>query len=63
MHQFFALLLFYTDPGSGIMLLQVALATIAGVAFYFRSFFYRIFGGKKTASTDVVEENGDEASK
>jgi hypothetical protein len=42
------ILLFYTDPGSGVMLLQVLLATIAGAGFYFRSFFFRIFGRRKT---------------
>jgi hypothetical protein len=41
------ILLFYTDPGSGVMLLQVLLATIAGAGFYFRSFFMRIFGRRK----------------
>ena len=43
------ILLFYTDPGSGVMLLQVLLATIAGAGFYFRSFFMRIFGRRKAA--------------
>ena len=57
------LLFFYTDPGSGTMLLQLLLATIAGAGFYFRSFFYRLFGGKKTASPEVVDENDDEAGK
>jgi hypothetical protein len=37
-------LLFYTDPGSGVMLLQMLLATLAGAGFYFRSFFFRLFG-------------------
>lgn len=56
-------LLFYTDPGSGTMLLQLLLATIAGAGFYFRSFFYRLFGGKKTASAEVERENGEEESR
>lgn len=55
------LLFFYTDPGSGTMLLQLLLATIAGAGFYFRSFFYRLFGGRKTASPEVADENDDEA--
>lgn len=54
------LLFFYTDPGSGTMLLQLVLATIAGAGFYFRSFFYRFFSGKKTDSAEGVEENDDE---
>ena len=57
------LLFFYTDPGSGAMLLQLLLATIAGAGFYFRSLFYRLFGGKKSASTEGFEENDDKASK
>jgi hypothetical protein len=57
------LLFFYTDPGSGAMLLQLLLATIAGAGFYFRSFFYRLFGGKKTASVEVVDENDSKAGK
>ena len=44
------ILLFYTDPGSGVMLLQVLLATLAGAGFYFRSFFFRIFGRRKAES-------------
>ena len=39
-----SVLFFYTDPGSGTMLLQLLLATVAGAGFYFRSFFYRLFG-------------------
>ena len=57
------ILFFYTDPGSGAMLLQLLLATIAGAGFYFRSFIYRLFGGKKTASADVVDENTNKPSK
>jgi hypothetical protein len=49
------ILLFYTDPGSGMMLLQVLLATIAGAGFYFRSFFMRIFGRRN--SEPVSSEN------
>ena len=57
------LLFFYTDPGSGMMLLQLLLATIAGAGFYFRSFFYRLFGGKKTAPAEDIEETDDQPSK
>jgi hypothetical protein len=55
-------LLLYTDPGSGTMLLQLLLATIAGGAFYFRSFFYRLFG-KNIEQTELADENGDEERK
>lgn len=57
-----SVLFFYTDPGSGTMLLQLLLATVAGAGFYFRSFFYRLFGGKKAASADAVDESGERES-
>ena len=57
------LLFFYTDPGSGMMLLQLLLATIAGAGFYFRSFFYRLFGSKKPASTEVNDETDEQELK
>jgi len=57
------LLFFYTDPGSGVMLLQILLATIAGAGFYFRSFFYRLFGRKKTPAVEVAEQKDDSATK
>lgn len=52
----------YTDPGSGMMLLQLLLATLAGAFYYFRSFFFRIFGRKNKlvqAESDppITEEN------
>ena len=43
--------LFYTDPGSGIMLLQVLLAFFAGGLFYFRNLIKSLFGFKGTAAT------------
>jgi hypothetical protein len=57
------LFFFYTDPGSGMMLLQVLLATIAGAGFYFRSFFYRLFGRKKNVPTETEIENEESANK
>lgn len=45
--------LLYIDPGSGSYLIQVLIAGIVGVAFFFKSittsvrhFFYRMFGKK-----------------
>lgn len=58
-----SVLFFYTDPGSGTMLLQLLLATVAGAGFYFRSFFYRLFGAKKAASSDAAEEKGEGESR
>lgn len=57
------LLFFYTDPGSGMMLLQLFLATMAGAGFYFRNFFYRIFGSKKTNSTEINDETDEQQLK
>ena len=54
-------LLFYTDPGSGTMLLQLLLATLAGAGFYFRSFFYRLLGRKKGTADESVEQDDDKA--
>jgi hypothetical protein len=49
MYQF----LLYIDPGSGSYLVQIMIATVLGVAFFFRNiklhlqaFFYRLFGKK-----------------
>jgi hypothetical protein len=46
-------ILLYIDPGSGSYLLQVIIAGVLGVAFFFRNiafaikhFFHRIFGKK-----------------
>jgi hypothetical protein len=46
-------MLIYIDPGSGSYLIQVLIAGIVGIAFFFkniltaiRHFFYRIFGKK-----------------
>ena len=55
------ILLLYTDPGSGLMLLQLILASIAGGVFYFRSFFSRIFGRKSSAGAEnAVADNTTE---
>jgi hypothetical protein len=51
------LVLFYTDPGSGMMLLQVLLAFLASGVFYFRRFFLGLFGSH-SAADDVADERG-----
>jgi len=50
------LFLFYTDPGSGVMLLQVLLAFVAGGVFYFRNLIRRALGTGKlnNSTTDVA---------
>ena len=43
-------MLLYVDPGSGNMLIQMLIAAVLGIAFYFRagwSFIKSIFRGKK----------------
>jgi len=52
---FVNLFLFYTDPGSGMMLLQMLLATVAGVSYYFRTAFFRLLGRKSGLSNDVIQ--------
>jgi len=44
------LFLFYTDPGSGVMLLQVLLAFLAGGLFYFRNLVRSVFSFKRPVS-------------
>jgi hypothetical protein len=33
----------YTDPGSGILIWQIAIATFAGLAFKFRTLWFKLF--------------------
>ena len=35
-------ILLYLDPGSGSYLIQVIIAAVLGVGFFFRNFWYRI---------------------
>ena len=50
-------LILYTDPGSGMMLLQVIFAFAASGLFYCRKYFYKIFKAGKTV--DGVENGGN----
>ncbi len=47
------LFLFYTDPGSGAMLLQVLLAFVAGGVFYFRNFIRSLFSWGRKGDTKI----------
>jgi hypothetical protein len=53
--------LLYIDPGSGSYLVQVIIAAILGVVFYFKAIWWRIklfFGGrKKEKQSDNPEEH------
>ena len=48
----------YTDPGSGVLLLQLALASLAGAAFYFRRGLswikYKVTGKKPPEETTAA---------
>ena len=47
------LFLLYTDPGSGVMLLQVLLAFLGGGLFYFRNLIKSMFGFKQPVSGNL----------
>jgi len=36
----------YTDPGSGMLIWQGLVAAFLGASFYFRKFFFKLFGKK-----------------
>jgi hypothetical protein len=38
----------YTDPGSGMLIWQGLVAAFLGASFYFRKYFYKLFGKKPT---------------
>lgn len=40
----------YTDPGSGMLIWQGLVAAFLGASFYFRKFFYKLFGSKPSDS-------------
>jgi hypothetical protein len=47
--------LLYIDPGSGSYLLQMIIAAVLGVSFFFKNFWFSIkafFTGKKTKKED-----------
>lgn len=43
----------YTDPGSGMLIWQGLVAAFLGASFYFRKYFYKVFG--KKSSGDKAE--------
>jgi len=53
--------LLYIDPGSGSYLVQAIIAAVLGVAFYFKTIWFRIkslFGGTKAKKeTDKQNDN------
>ena len=55
--------LLYIDPGSGSYLVQVIIAAILGVTFYFKTIWLRIklfFGGKKKEQQPGNQEEHDQ---
>ena len=57
------MLILYTDPGSGTLILQLLIAAFLGVFFYIRFFFKRVggfFSRKKTAEGQVHDAAPEE---
>ena len=57
------ILLLYTDPGTGTLILQLLIAAVLGVFFYIRFFFKRVggfFSRKKTAEDSQVYDGAPE---
>jgi len=50
--------LLYTDPGSGMMLLQILFAFLASILFYFRKVFYKIFKKRERGAKINDSETG-----
>lgn len=44
--------LFYTDPGSGYLIVQLLLAALLGLGFYWKKFKEKIFGKKPDSEND-----------
>jgi hypothetical protein len=45
--------LFYTDPGSGALLLQLIIASLVGGLFYFRKIKDKIFGKSSSKKVEI----------
>lgn len=50
----------YLDPGSGSFILQLILASLVGIGFFFRSFWAKLFGKFRKPNPDTTEEDEDE---
>lgn len=51
--------LLYIDPGSGSYILQMIIAAVLGVSFFFKNFWYNIkafFTGKKTKKDEEKDK-------
>ena len=57
------LFLLYTDPGSGIMLLQVLLAFLASGLFYFRNAVKSLLGIGRSREMKIGDAAADESDK
>jgi len=54
----------YIDPGSGSYILQMIIAAVLGVSFFFKNFWLSVkafFTGKKKAKQEDKEEEKDTA--
>lgn len=52
----------YLDPGSGSFILQLVVASLVGVGFFFRSTWARLFGKLRKTDTSVGEEDEQESA-
>ncbi len=51
----------YLDPGSGSFILQLLLASLVGIGFFFRAFWAKLFSKfRKPKADDTTEEEDDE---
>jgi len=51
----------YLDPGSGSFILQLVVASLVGVGFFFRSTWAKLFGKLRKRDSSVEEEDEQES--
>ena len=51
----------YLDPGSGSFILQLILASLVGIGFFFRSFWAKLFNKFRKPNPDATEEEDEHA--
>lgn len=52
----------YLDPGSGSFILQLLIASLVGMGFFFRSTLAKIFGKFRKSDSHVTEEDEQESA-
>lgn len=51
----------YLDPGSGSFILQLILASLVGIGFFFRGFWAKLFNKFRKPNPDATEEEDEHA--